>query len=88
MLVSLYVLSMVYSNGLKMVTRSKNTYKSLEEQMNYYEVGEPTLQQTAKPILEIIENGKTVDLGSDLSEFDKYINIRLRNIIKNFDNNT
>ena len=43
MLVTLYVLSMVYTNGLKMVQKDKNTYKSLEEQMDYYIVGEPTL---------------------------------------------
>ena len=57
MLVTLYVLNLVYSNGLKLVTKDKNTYKSLEEQMDYYKVGEPTLELTAKPLLEIIENG-------------------------------
>ena len=39
-------------------------------------------------MLEIIENGKTVDLGDDLEESDRYINVRLRNIIKNFNNDT
>lgn len=56
--------------------------------MDYYIVGEPMLQETAKPLLEVIENGKTVDLGDDLEESDKYINVRLRNIIKNFNNDT
>tara|TARA_B110000285_G_C15079688_1_gene592778 strand:+ start:204 stop:392 length:189 start_codon:yes stop_codon:yes gene_type:complete len=37
----------------------------------------------SKPLFEILQDGdNTVDLGADLS--DKFINIRLRNIIKNY----
>jgi len=37
--VSLYVLYMVYSNGRKMIERDNNSYVSLEQQMNYENVG-------------------------------------------------
>jgi hypothetical protein len=68
-LVSLYVVYMVYSNGRKMMTKDNNSYKSLEEQMNYEEVGKVYLDQTAKPLYEILENGdNTIDLGADKSD--------------------
>jgi hypothetical protein len=37
--VSLYVLYIVYSNGRKMIERDNNSYVSLEQQMNYENVG-------------------------------------------------
>ena len=55
--------------------------------MNYEEVGQQPLSLMSKPLFEILENGdNTVDLGDDMS--DSFINIRLRNIIKNYNNNT
>ena len=39
LLVSGYVMYMVYSNGRKMLTLDNNNYKSLEEQMDYQHVG-------------------------------------------------
>ena len=54
--------------------------------MNYEEVGQQPLSLMSKPLFEILENGdNTVDLGDDMS--DSFINIRLRNIIKNYNNN-
>ena len=55
--------------------------------MDYEKVGQQPLSLMSKPLFEILEDGDyTVDLGSDMS--DKYINIRLRNIIKNYNNKT
>ena len=87
LLVSCYVIFMVIIQGKKMIYRLENSYKTLEEQMNYEEVGQQPLSLMSKPLFEILENGdNTVDLGDDMS--DSFINIRLRNIIKNYNNNT
>jgi ribosomal protein S3AE len=51
--------------------------------MKYNVVDKVDFHITARPMYEILENGdNTVDLGSDMS--DRYINIRLNNIIKNY----
>lgn len=44
------------------------------------------LNQTAKPLLEILENGDNpVDL--DKEDYKRFINIKLDNIVKTFDSN-
>ena len=51
--------------------------------MDYETVGQALLSEMSKPLFEILEDGDyTVDLGDDMS--DQYINLRLRNIIKNY----
>ena len=75
---------MVYTNGRKLIFKEDNKITSLFEQMNYEHVGKCFLNQTAKPLLEILENGdNTVDLVD--KDYKRYIHIRLNQIIKTFD---
>ena len=65
---------MVYSNGSKMIGKDANRIKSLTQQMHYEEVGFAYLNETSKPLLEILQNGdNTVDLEKE--DFKKYIHI-------------
>lgn len=52
--------------------------------MNYEDVGKRPINETAKPLFEILEGGdSTVDLDSE--EYWKYISLRLTNVIKTYD---
>ena len=83
--VTCYVLYMCYSNGRKMIELDNNNYVSLEQQMQYENVGQVKLSTMGKPLLEFLEGGdNTVLLTAD---DDKFINIRLNNVIKTFDEN-
>ena len=78
---------MVYSNGKKMVMRDNNSFISLMEQTDYEGIGKGFLNDTYKILFEIVENGsKTVELES--RNYEKYINIRLKQIIKTYDKET
>jgi hypothetical protein len=57
MLVTGYLLFMVYSNGKKMVMRDDNKVTSLLEQADYEGIGKGYLNDTYKILFEIIENG-------------------------------
>ena len=67
-----------------MMTYGDNKITSLMEQMKYEQVGKAFLNQTAKPLLEVLENGDyTIDLENE--GYKRFINIRMDNIIKRFD---
>ena len=75
---TLYLYFIICDNGIQMVTLGNNRISSLTEQMHYSEVGKAFLNQTAKPLLEILEKGdSTVDL--DKEDYKRYINIRVNN---------
>jgi len=60
---------------------------SLEETMDYEDVGEVHWEMLAKPLLEVLEGGdRTVDLVAE--NYRQYLHIQLHNIIKNYDNST
>lgn len=55
--------------------------------MNYEDVGKRPINETAKPLFEILQGGdSTVDLEAE--EYWKYISLRLTNIIKTYDPET
>ena len=77
------MLYMVYTKGSQMLGLEDPYISSLEETMNYEEVGKVPLNKLAKPLFEILEGGdSTVDL--DAENYRQYIHVRLRNIIKTY----
>ena len=84
--VTCYVLFFVYSKGSSMFNRNDPNMTSLEEQMNYDDVGKVYTKQTAKVLFEILEGGdNTIDLDTVEGGYQQYIHLRLNNIIKTFD---
>ena len=84
LLVTFYLYFIIFDNGIKMVRLRNNSISSLVDQMHYDEVGKAFLNQTAKPLLEILERGdSTIDLESE--NYKRYINIRVNNKKMTFD---
>jgi hypothetical protein len=81
---------MVYSKGRKLIFKDDNSIVSLSEGMIYEDVGKVSVwNETAKPLLEVLENGdNTVDLEK-LNDFGydakRYMHKRLTQVIKTFD---
>ena len=90
--VTLYLLYVVYSKGRKMIGKDDNRIVSLSEGMDYEEIGKVYIwNETAKPLLEILENGdSTFDLEKPNTfgfTAERYIHKRLTQVIKTFDEN-
>lgn len=64
--VTCYVIFMAYTKGMQMLGLDDPYISSLEETMNYEEVGKVPFSELAKPLFEILEGGDTtVDLDAE-----------------------
>jgi hypothetical protein len=83
--VTIYLLFIVYTKGRKLIFRGDNSIVSLSEEMNYEDIGKVRVwNETAKPLLEVLENGdNTVDL--EATNAKRYMHKRLTQYVKTFD---
>lgn len=84
-----YVLYFVYTNGRRMFTRSEAALSSLAESMQYEDVGKVSINDMAKVLFEVLENGdSTVDLDEVEGGYRQYVHLRLNNIVKTYNPDT